>query len=218
MTIYIYCRVSTISQLDQGGSLSTQEAQIQRYIAANELSSDVLVVREQCSGSVAFKERAEGGKIFNDIKSGDILIASKLDRMFRNAADGLKTLEDLKERGIRLVLLDIGEINNGVGHLFFTIMAAVGEFERGRIAERIAEVKFKKRQDGEYLGGARRYGYQITEDGKEIEDAAEMWAINKIVDLRTNGVVGREIKRALDEQGIKWSLATIYNIAKRHGV
>ena len=39
---------------------------------------------------------------------GDIVIAAKLDRLFRSALDALKVVESLKGRGVKLHLLDLG--------------------------------------------------------------------------------------------------------------
>ena len=64
-----------------------------------------------------------------------MLIAAKLDRLFRSALDALQTVASLKEHGVSLVLLDLGGdiSNNGMSKLFLTIAAAFAEAERDRI-------------------------------------------------------------------------------------
>jgi DNA invertase Pin-like site-specific DNA recombinase len=56
------------------------------------------------------------------LKSGDVVIAAKLDRAFRSAGDALKTLEDFKRRGVDLHLIDLGGsvIKNGNAKFLFT--------------------------------------------------------------------------------------------------
>ena len=57
---------------------------------------------------VPIAERPVGGRLFAKLKKGDIVIAPKLDRLFRSALDALQVVEDLKKRGVSLHLLDLG--------------------------------------------------------------------------------------------------------------
>jgi DNA invertase Pin-like site-specific DNA recombinase len=53
--------------------------------------------------------RAPGWRaIVRQAEEGDIVIAPKLDRLFRSALDALQVVEDLKKRGVSLHLLDLG--------------------------------------------------------------------------------------------------------------
>ena len=81
--------------------------------------------------------------MFAKLQGGDIVIAAKLDRLFRSALDALKVVESLKTRGVKLHLLDLGGdiAGNGISKLFLTIAAAFAEAERDRIRERIGQVK-----------------------------------------------------------------------------
>jgi hypothetical protein len=74
---------------------------------------------------------------------GDVVIAAKLDRLFRSAIDALTVVEDLRKRVLALHLLELGgDISgNGLSKLFLTIAAAFAEAERDRIRERIGQVK-----------------------------------------------------------------------------
>ena len=64
-----------------------------------------------------------------------------MDRMFRSAADALHVIEG--RRKISLWLLDLGNdcSGNGISELIITILAAVAQFERGLISERIKDAK-----------------------------------------------------------------------------
>ncbi len=100
---------------------------------------DRIVVEEGVSGSVPVDERAAGGPLFARLAKGDVVIAPKLDRLFRSALDALTVVEELRRRGVALHLLDLGgDISgNGLSKLFLTIVAAFAEAERDRIRERI---------------------------------------------------------------------------------
>ena len=66
------------------------------------------MVEKGVSGSIPVEERPVGGALLARLDRGDIVIAAKLDRLFRSALDALKVVEDLKKRGVALHLLDLG--------------------------------------------------------------------------------------------------------------
>src|SRR3984885_386763 len=108
MAIYGYCRVSTVRQAAEGESLDVQRRQIEGYAHMHGLTLTGVVVEEGVSGSVPVAERAAAGPLFAKLTKGDVVIAPKLDRLFRSALDALKVVEDLKARRVALHLLDLG--------------------------------------------------------------------------------------------------------------
>jgi DNA invertase Pin-like site-specific DNA recombinase len=50
---------------------------------------DEVVVEEGVSGPVPVAERPKGGALFAALRKGDVVIAPKLDRLFRSALDAL---------------------------------------------------------------------------------------------------------------------------------
>ena len=90
----------------------------------------------------AVAERPQGALLWAQIQPGDVVIAPKLDRLFRSALDALQTVEALKAKGVHLHLLNLGGdiAGNGLSKLFLTIAAAFAEAERDRIRERVSQV------------------------------------------------------------------------------
>ena len=162
MAIYGYCRVSTVRQATEGESLEVQQRQIEGYAHMHGLTLAGVLVEEGVSGSVPVEERPVGGPLFAKLEQGDIVIAPKLDRLFRSALDALKVVESLKKRGVKLHLLDLGGdiAGNGLSKLFLTIAAAFAEAERDRIRERIGQVKADQKARGRYLGGKVPFGFR----------------------------------------------------------
>src|SRR4051812_13945102 len=78
------------------------------YAHMHGLTLDQIVVEEGVSGSVPLNDRPAGGALLAKLKAGDIVIAAKLDRCFRSALDALNVAEQLKRRGVKLHLLDLG--------------------------------------------------------------------------------------------------------------
>jgi DNA invertase Pin-like site-specific DNA recombinase len=167
MAVYGYCRVSTVRQANEGESLDVQRRQIEGYAHMHGLTLRGVTIEEGVSGSVPVHERPKGGPLFAKLRKGDVVIAPKLDRLFRSALDALQVVEDLRKRGVSLHLLDLGgDISgNGLSKLFLTIAAAFAEAERDRIRERIGQVKADQKARGRYLGGIVPFGYRRGERG-----------------------------------------------------
>jgi hypothetical protein len=71
-----------------------------------------------------------------------------MDRIFRSARDALETVDHCMAEKINLVLFDMGvqpvTADEGMSRMFFTMLAAFAEFERGRIRERMIQGKAAK--------------------------------------------------------------------------
>jgi putative DNA-invertase from lambdoid prophage Rac len=207
MAVYGYARVSTARQAAEGESLEVQQRQIEGYALMHGLTLAGVVVEEGVSGSVPVAERPAAGLLFARLGKGDVVIAPKLDRLFRSALDALKVVEDLKKRGVALHLLDLGgDISgNGLSKLFLTIAAAFAEAERDRIRERIGQVKADQKARGRYLGGKVPFGFRRGDDGELVPYEAEQEAIREIVSLRAQGNALRAIAQAVAAKGHKLS-------------
>jgi putative DNA-invertase from lambdoid prophage Rac len=207
MAIYGYCRVSTMKQANEGESLDVQRRQIEGYAHMHALTLAGVLVEEGVSGSVPVEDRPVGGQLFAKLQRGDIVIAAKLDRLFRSALDALKVGESLKTRGVKLHLLDLGGdiAGNGLSKLFLTIAAAFAEAERDRIRERIGQSKADQKARGRYLGGRVPFGYRCGESGELFPNEAEQEVIREIVSLRAQGKALRAIAQAVAAKGYKLS-------------
>jgi putative DNA-invertase from lambdoid prophage Rac len=216
-----YCRVSTVRQAAEGESLDVQRRQIEGYALMHGLALDDVVVEEGVSGSVPVAERPAAGPLFTRLGKGDVVIAPKLDRLFRSALDALKVVEDLKKRGVALHLLDLGgDISgNGLSKLFLTIAAAFAEAERDRIRERIGQVKADQKARGRYLGGKVPFGFRRGDDGGELVPyEAEQEAIREIVSLRAQGKALRAIAQAVAAKGHKLSHEGVAGVLRASGI
>jgi Resolvase, N terminal domain len=91
-----FLRVSTLKQADEGESLDVQGRQIEGYAHMHGLTLAEVLVEGGVSGSVPVEERPVGAALFAKLERGDIVIAAKLDRLFRSALDALKVVESLK--------------------------------------------------------------------------------------------------------------------------
>jgi DNA invertase Pin-like site-specific DNA recombinase len=153
------------------------------------------------------------------LKPGDVVITPKLDRLFRSALNALDVLAQLKERGVSLHMIDLGGdvTGNGISKLVFTILSAVAEAERDRIRERIRDVKADQRKRQRYLGGIVPFGWRIGEDGTLIEVPEQQRAIQRIFELRRNGLSLRAISASIAAEGVQLSHEGVKNVLAAAG-
>ena len=194
MKVFGYCRVSTAEQASNGDSLETQKQHITGYAMMKGWTVSGFFVETGVSGSVPLADRPEGQRLLTAVARDDVIVAAKLDRMFRSSDDALATLKGLKAEGIALHLIDLGGdvIGNGIGKLVFTILAAVAESERDRIRERIRDVKRHLASQGVYGGGKRPFGFDLV-DGRVVPNRTEQDTIRRMIEMRTAGASYRAI-------------------------
>jgi putative DNA-invertase from lambdoid prophage Rac len=178
-----------------------------------------IAVEEGVSGSVPVEQRPVGGALFAKLKAGDIVIAAKLDRLFRSALDALKVVESLRTRGVKLHLLDLGGdiAGNGLSKLFLTIAAAFAEAERDRIRERVGQSKADQRARGRYLGGIVPFGFRRGDDGELVAHEAEQRAIREMVALRAQGTPLRTVAETVRAKGHRISHQGVADIVRAAG-
>lgn len=99
MAVYGYNRTSTKEQhLDRGNK------RIQDFCLQNDMPLVEIYTDQQTGKNF---ERPEYQFIKKRMLAGDILIISELDRLVRSKEGILKELRDFKERGIRIMILEI---------------------------------------------------------------------------------------------------------------
>lgn len=198
MRTFGYSRVSTAEQADEGSSLDSQQTQIIGYAMMKGWTVDEQFVERGVSGSTPFADRPEGKRLLTLAGKGDVIITPKLDRAFRSAYDALGVLEELKDRGVGLHMLDLGGdvVNNGMSKMMFTVLAAFAEGERDRIRERIRDAKRHLASQRIFSGGRRPFGSDIVMDGETprlVPNPAEMAVIERMRAMRKNGETFRAI-------------------------
>jgi DNA invertase Pin-like site-specific DNA recombinase len=212
MTVFGYSRVSTTRQADDGISIEVQEEQIKSYAKINKLNVDLWIRDKGVSGSIELQDRKHGKVLLEKIKAGDVVICSKLDRMFRSARDALNMLEELKVKGVALHFIDLGgSVSNGIGQLVFTILSAVAEQERNRIKERITEAKHRLRKEGRYQGGKVAFGYKKDRKGNLTKDEHQQKCIVSMKRKQEEGWSLRKISEYVKDE---WQLKISHNAIK----
>ena len=87
------------------------------------------------------------------IREGDTLVVTKLDRLARSTQHLLEIAGRVKAKDADLVILNLGaDTSTATGKLIFTIIGAIGAFERELMLERQREGVARAKAEGKYKG------------------------------------------------------------------
>lgn len=221
-----YLRVSTMEQVTGGFSLESQKSIITNYCTFSELELVHVITEEGISGSKALSKRPGGQeliKILNQKKVAHV-VAWKLDRLFRDAADALQQTKDWDKAKIILHLVDMGgqtmNTSSALGRFFLSMLAGFAEFERNQVSERTkAVMQLKKRKLEVY--SPTPYGYSKVQNIL-VADTKEQEIIKNITRLRKKGKSYKYIAEQLakhgapTKQGGKWHAGTVRYLIKNN--
>ena len=204
--ILAYLRVSTSEQASKHATSLQAQEQVCRGVAMTRGSTgfDVQIFSDPgVSGSIRMHERPAGKELLDIAQKGDVIVAAKLDRMFRSASDALVTAEKLKERGIHLILFDLGAdpvTANGMAKCFFTMASAFAELERFRISERMETGRQQKREKKGHLGGVAPYGFKVVGEKRE----------SKLEPVEDEQPILREILELAKDEHTSWHITNMF--------
>lgn len=210
MNVYGLTRVSSDGQED-GSSLDDQARKI-RGLCMTAGLPDPIIVTDVVSGSTPLDERDNAGPVVRGLQRGDVVAATKLDRVFRNATDALNRADAFKDMGVSLYLIDMGSepvTNNGTSRMFFGMLALMAEFERSRINERTSEGRKSKSDKNGFIGGKVPFGYRVEGAGKAamlVEDDEQQ---SQIKAMKALSAAGKSLRAIKSELGLDISLMTI---------
>ena len=123
-----------VSKADDSQSLDLQRDALQAA------GVDAVHVYHDCASGVR-DDRPGLDSCVHALRTGDVLVVWKLDRLGRTLAHLVNTVQDLSTRGVGLRVLtgqgaQIDTTTTAAGRLVFGIFAALAEFERELIRER----------------------------------------------------------------------------------
>ena len=192
------CRVSSAEQSEKGVSLEAQEARLRASCAAKGLRV-VIVVREGgVSGGVDLADRAGGRRLLELIAQRRVtdVVTTKLDRLFRDAADALGRSKEWDRRDVNLHMLDLSiDARSPMGRIFHAISAVYAEAERTQIKERTrAALEHLRRAGRSY--NRTPYGYRV--EARDNPDPRRP-PTRHLVEVPEEQAVIAEIRRSCSE-------------------
>lgn len=215
--VAIYIRVSTEEQAKEGYSIGAQEDRLRAYCISQDW--EIFDVYKDEGRSAKDLERKELQRLLKDIKSGliDVVLVYKLDRLTRSVLDLYKLLEEFDKYDVKFKsATEIYDTTTATGRLFITLVAALAQWERENLAERVKMGMLRKANLGEWLGGTSPYGAEFR-DGRFHHIEHEKKIVQKMFKMiRTMG--SDRVARILNSQGYRtrkgaeWAGYTVHYI------
>jgi DNA invertase Pin-like site-specific DNA recombinase len=200
MKVALYARISTAIKYERQDT-ETQLYPLRefsnrhRWEVYGEYVDDVSAVKQR-PRFTAMLEAARQRKF-------DIVLTARLDRAFRSMTEFTATIQDLEHWGVRFMCTEQNIDTDQAapaGKLLMNIVAAVAEFERTLISERVKAGIERARAQGKPHGGHKRkkvldteYALKLYKDGHSLQRIGYLLGCNR-------NIVARELRAVLDKQ------------------
>jgi site-specific DNA recombinase len=215
MRVAIYVRVSTAGQVDEGYSLDGQLNSCNAYAASQ--GWDIVTTYVEEGESAKDLNRTEVKRMLEDAATGvfDVLLFYRLDRLTRSVRDLHKILDTFERLGIKFrSATEMYDTTSAMGRLFITMVAAMAEWERGNLAERVRFGKEQLVREGNWPGGPVPFGYEW--DGEQMHIVPDEYTtLRELRRLYMAGIGLRNISMELNNrnllrrEGLMWNPVTV---------
>jgi putative DNA-invertase from lambdoid prophage Rac len=179
MAIFAYGRVSTKDQTTEN---QRQEIERAGYKVTYWFA-------ETISGKVHASQRPHFKALLGQIRNGETLVVSKLDRLGRDAQDVGATIKALAARQIQVIVLQLGnlDLTSPAGKLMLNMLGAVAEMERDLLVERTQSGLARAKAAGKTLGRPTKTTDAQREEiiarhkqGVSISELARIYNVSRI--------------------------------------
>lgn len=157
-----YIRVSTRKQARDGNSLEAQREAL-TAAGAEKIYTDTFTGTKM--------ERPEWDRLRAQLRRGDVLIVTRLDRLARSVSQASGLITDMIDEGVTINVLNLGILSNdSVNTLLRNVLLSFAQFERDMIVQRTQEGKAVARATDPNF----REGRPPKFDAEQLDHAMEL--------------------------------------------
>lgn len=215
-----YVRVSTDEQAQEGFSIGAQRERITDFARSQGWVIAEWYIEE--GRSAKDMDRPELARLRADLRPGEIVVVYRLDRLTRSVLDLHTLLREWEagKVGFRSVT-EVYDTTSAMGRLFLTLVAAMAQWERENLAERVKMGMLQMVREGKWYGGPVPFGYLYDRDaGRLIPHPEHAPLVRQIYRWYVEGLGTRAIAVRMNETGLRtnqgaaWAPYTIYHILR----
>jgi len=168
---FAYARVATVKQSRHGESLDEQQDSLKKYYE-NYLSKEYkwadIYIDPAISAGRPLDVRPAASALLSRVQTGDMILSTRMDRMFRSIPDAAKWVSRWDKQKINCYFMRerLGLDGTASTRMVFHILAAVAEFQRELTSERTAEARQFQAMQGIIPNSTQcTFGVRRLEDG-----------------------------------------------------
>jgi DNA invertase Pin-like site-specific DNA recombinase len=212
---FAYLRVSGRGQVD-GDGFPRQLNAVEQYAAVHDLKVKKVFREEGVSGTKELENRPALQELLSAIASSDVqvVVIERLDRLARDLMVQETIIGDLRKRGIELVSVAEPDLcsDDPSRKLVRQIFGAIAEYEKAMIVLKLRGARQRMKARTGRCEGMKAFG----------EARTERKAVNRLLELRAQGLAVNKVADALNAEGYKpkygakWYGSSVSNVLKRH--
>ena len=170
--------------------VSTRDQNLDMQLSALHGAGCEQIYQEKVSG---IQERPELERCLQSLRSGDMLVIYKLDRLGRSLKNLVEIIDDLTRRGVVITSIkDNIDASTATGRMMINLFATLAEFERDMIAERCQAGRKAAKERGVKFGrkpGAKKIQEKAKAAAALYKDGMTIPAIMQQLGIRSRSTV-----------------------------
>jgi site-specific DNA recombinase len=218
MKVAAYVRVSTDEQAEEGYSIAAQKNRLEAYA----LSQGWEIVQWYIDEGESAKDlnRTDLKRMLKAVEQNvfECVLVYRLDRLTRSVLDLYNLLNTFEKHGVKFKsATEVYDTTTAIGRLFLTLVAALAQWERENLGERVRMGMQQKAKEGKWTVSLPPLGYDSNDSMLEIHPQ-ESLIIKEIYSLYISGIGMWKIARQLNDRelyprsGSAWAYSSIHYI------
>jgi DNA invertase Pin-like site-specific DNA recombinase len=166
--------------------VSTEDQNLTLQRTALKGSGCQRIYEEKVSGAKRF--RPELTRMLDQLRAGDVVVVSRLDRLARSTHDLLEIAERLKEAesGLRSLREPWADTTSPAGRMVLIVFAGIAEFERELIHERTQSGRVAAKSRGVRFGRPPKLtadqiqlAQRLIDEGRSVPEASKILKVHR---------------------------------------